>query len=307
MKLRGDVLTEISYNHKDYVQAEAGQKRFKISLNTVKKICGFYTFTSDYSYRDDNYLHNPVIKEKSPKGRYWGESLEDVELLHQGISFSNDFKYALRIYWGLKNGYDKLPSNTLWKMCRFLVFECQYGWDDKAELYNPRLSKEAKKEDLKTIENIIDPRTIKPKTDRWYCKKAAEWIETVKQAHNLYCGDYVPWDGVRGYSGKVYNSFADQINDDQKEIVTSLYYQIHDDLLEMYRAIDSGSPQNDCKEDQLYAYVITALKYKTVISYQSGYDLWCSGGVVSYQSFGSGWHWYVHYGEGMKAHKVYSV
>lgn len=306
MDFYGDLLTEISYNHKDYVQAQAGHKRYKISLETVKKMCAFYTFTSEYEYRENNYLSNPVIKEKSSEERYWGKTMEGVDLLYQGKSFSQKFEYDLRVYWGLQNGYNNLSSNILWKMCRLLIFECQYGWDDKAELYNPRLCEEAKKKDLVTIENIIDPRTVKPKAFSWYREKAKEWIKTVEKAHNLYRGDYVPWDGVRGYSGCVYWSFENQLNDDQRNIVTSLYYQIHNNLIKMYRDIDPGSPQNDCKEDQLYAYIITALKYKTVMSYKSGYDLWCDGGIISYQGYSLGWNWYVHYGKDMEEHRIFS-
>ncbi len=305
MNYNGESITDISYNHKDYIQAQAGQKRYKISLDTVKKICGFYTFTSDYSYRDNNYLHNPVIKEKSPTGRMWGECLEDIELMYQGIDFQNEFEYTLRVYWGLRNGYNKLPSNTLWKMCRYLVFECQYGWDDKAELYNPILSDEAKKKDLMGIKNIIDPRTVEPKTDGWYRNKAAEWIKNVERAYRSIHGDHVPWDGVRGYSDQIFRSFEKELNDDQRTMVITLYSQIYNNFVEMLRDINPGSPQNDCTEDQIYAYVITALKYKTVMSYKIGYDLWCSGGVITYQSFMLKWNWYIHYGEDMKEHRVF--
>ncbi len=226
MDFFGELLKEISYNHKDYVQAQADQKRYKISLETVKKICAFYTFTSDCCYRDNNYLHNPVIKEKSPNGRYWGTGIEDIELLYQGISFSQEFEYDLRIYWGRSRGYEKLPSNTLWKMCRFLVFECQYGFDDKADLYNPRLSNEAKEKDLMTIRNIVDPRTVKPKSDEWYRNKSVEWIKEVEKAYSSIYGEDPPWDGVRGYSGRVYWSF-EKVDAELKNIMVSIYQNCH--------------------------------------------------------------------------------
>jgi len=84
---RGDKLTDISYNHQYHVQAQADHKRYKISLGTILQMCKYFTFTSDYSCRDDNYLHNPVIEEKSPNGRLCGETIERDELLYQGKSF----------------------------------------------------------------------------------------------------------------------------------------------------------------------------------------------------------------------------
>jgi len=139
----GDQIMKIFYNHKDHIQAEARQKRFKISLNTVINICSFFTFTSDYRYRDHNYLHNPVIKQKSPEGRSWGETMDGVELIYQGIDFQNDFDYYLKVCWSLGN-YDKLPSGTFLKMCKELVFELEYGWDDEGELFNPKLQQALK-------------------------------------------------------------------------------------------------------------------------------------------------------------------
>ncbi len=153
--------------------------------------------------------------------------------------------------------------------------------------------------------NAIDPRTVKPKVEQWYRKKTVEWIKTIERAHRAYRGNYVPWDGVRGYSGCIYWSFVEQLNGNQRTSVISMYNQIWDNLLEMFRDINPGPPQNECTEDQIYAYVITALKYKTVLSYKRGYDLWCAGGVITYQSYMSGYNWYVHYGEDMRGYRVF--
>jgi len=158
---------------------------------------------------------------------------------------------------------------------------------------------------MDSIRNIIDPRAVKPKVEQWYCKKATEWIKTVERAHRAYRGNYVPWDGVRGYSGCIYWSFVEQLNSNQRTSVISMYNQIWNNLLEMFRDINPGPPQNDCTEDQLYAYVVTALKYKTVLSYKSGFDLWCAGGVIVYQSYGLDYNWYVHHGEGMREYRVF--
>ena len=158
---------------------------------------------------------------------------------------------------------------------------------------------------MDSIRNIIDPRTVKSKTEQWYRKKATKWIKTVERAYRSVHGNHVPWDGVRGYSDSIFESFEGQLNDDQKIAVRTLYRQIYNNLFEMLRDINPGPPQNDCTEDQIYAYVVTALKYKTNLSYKSGYDLWCAGGVITYQSFYLEWNWYVHYGEGMREHRVF--